>query len=245
MVGQHRSVQRYRLRRKDADRWLSQRLQELARDNPRYGYRRMTHLLRREGHQVNVKRVQRVWRESGLQVRRKQRQRRRLGSGENSCDRHKAESVDHVWCYDFVSDRTEDGRALKMLTIIDEFTRRCLAIKVERSMKGGDVIQVLRELFDKHGAPGYLRSDNGSEFISRTVKGFLDDRAVKSLYIEPGSPWQNGYSESFNGTLGDELLKRELFLNLHEAKIVIEDWRLKYNTKRCSSPFRSEPLWLT
>lgn len=232
VVGQHRSVQRYEPRADDRDHELIERMHEHARENPRYGYRRITNLLRRDGYRVNRKKVQRLWREAGLRVPTKQRKKRRLGNSANACHRHRAESLNHVWCYDFVSDQTEDGRTIKMLTLVDEYTRECLAIEVARSLRGADVIRVLDRLFEERGAPGHIRSDNGPEFIANSVRSHLQHCQVGPLYIEPGAPWENGYSESFNGSFGDELLKRELFINLHEAKVVVEDYRIKYNTKR-------------
>lgn len=232
VVGQHRSVQRYTPVSRDKNRPLVEKMHQLAGDHPRYGYRRIHALLRREGFRVNRKKVQRLWREAGLQVPQKQCKKRRLGSSDNACDRHRPEAVNHVWCYDFVSDQTEDGRTLKMLTVVDEYTRECLAIVVARSIKGKDVVNTLDALIDERGAPGHIRSDNGPEFIAGAVRDYLDDCRVGPLYIEPGAPWENGYSESFNGSFGDELLKRELFINLKEAEVIVEDYRIRYNTKR-------------
>ncbi len=193
-------------------------------------------MLRREGWQVNKKRVHRLWREEGLKVSEKQLKRRRLakleGKSENGCTRRRAEHIDHVWSYDFVMDRTEDGRRLKMMPIVDEYTRECLTIEVERSITAEEVVATLARLFDERGEPAYIRSDNGPEFIAAALKGWLAISGVQTLYIEPGSPWENGYGESFNGRLGDELLKREEFAGLLEAKVLVEEYREHYNWRR-------------
>lgn len=208
------------------------RLKALSRRKPRYGYRRIHALLVREGWRVNRKRVQRLWREAGLKVRRRQRKRGRLGTGENGCTRQQAERKNHVWSYDFTMDQTADGRRLKLMPVVDEFTREALAIEVERSLTARDVIATLAYLFRVHGEPEYIRSDNGPEFIANAVKAWLAASGVKTLYIEPGSPWQNAYVESFNGKLEDELLGRELFTSLIEAKVLIEEYRVEYNHER-------------
>jgi transposase InsO family protein len=206
---------------------------ELSRENPRYGYRRMWALLRREGWAVNKKRVQRLWREAGLKVPQKQHKSRRLmGSGENSVSRKRAEYPGHVWSYDFAIDGTEDGRRLKLMPVVDEYTRECLALPTERSITTEEVIQTLAYLFAKRGAPGYLRSDNGPEFIAKAVKEWLASSGVKTLYIEPGSPWENAYSETFVSRLRDELLDREVFANVAEAKVLTGDYRDHYNHHR-------------
>ena len=189
-------------------------------------------LLCREGWRVNRKRVQRLWRESGLKVVRKQKKRSRLGSSENGCTRQAAEGKNQVWSYDFTLDQTADGRRLKLLPVVDEYTRECLAIEVERSITAKEVIQTLTYLFRVHGEPVYIRSDNGPEFIARAVKEWLAAAGVQTLYIEPGSPWENAYVESFNGKLEDELLGRELFTSLREAKVLIEQYRVEYNHHR-------------
>jgi len=207
----------------------------LSRENPRYGYRRVWALLRREGWTVNKKRVHRLWREEGLKVPGgKQHKRRRLseGTSENGCTRRRAEYKDHVWSYDFVMDRTEDGRRLKMMPIVDEYTRECLSVEVERSITAEEVVAALAPLFEERGEPSYIRSDNGPEFVAVAVKRWLEASGVETLYIEPGSPWENAYTESFNGRLGDELLKREEFASLLEAKVLVEEYREKYNHRR-------------
>jgi len=205
----------------------------LSEDNPRYGYRRIWALLKREGRPVNKKRVHRLWREEGLRIPDKQRKRRRLlGDGENGCTRRRAEHKDHVWSYDFVMDRTEDGRRLKMMPVVDEYTRECLNLEVERSITAEGVVAALARLFGNRGEPSFIRSDNGPEFIAGAVKRWLEISGVKTLYIEPGSPWENAYSETFISRLGDELLKREVFGSLPEAKVLVEEYRNHYNGER-------------
>jgi putative transposase len=207
----------------------------LSQENPRYGYRRVWAMLRREGWQVNKKRVHRLWREEGLKVPQKQRKRRRLveGASENGCTKRRAEHKDHVWSYDFVMDRTEDGgRTLKMMPVVDEYTRECLCIEVERSITAKEVVKTLAALFTHRGEPAFIRSDNGPEFIAKAVKGWLEVSGVRTLYIEPGSPWENAYSETFNSRFGDELLKREVFASLLEAKVLVEEYRNHYNQQR-------------
>ena len=232
VLRQPRGTQRYRARQPDRDRALVQRMLQWVRRHPRYGYRRIWALLRSEGFRVNRKRIYRLWRQEGLKVPRKQRKKRRLGSSENGCLRRRAESINHVWCYDFLSDQTADGRTLKLLTIEDEYTRESLGIEVERSITSTDVIETLRYLFELRGAPGWIRSDNGPEFIARALRQWLRDSGVGTLYIEPGAPWENAYSESFNSRFRDELLDRELFTSLPEAKVLAEDYRLQYNHRR-------------
>jgi putative transposase len=212
-VGQARSTQRYAAEKVDRDRVLAERMMVLSQENPRYGYRRVWAMLKREGWTVNKKRVHRLWREEGLKVPHNQRRRRRLleGTSENGCVRRKAESKDHVWSYDFVMDRTENGRRLKMMPVVDEHTRECLSIEVERSITAEDVIGTLARLFHQRGAPAFIRSDNGPEFVAAALKRWLEASGVGTSYIEPGSPWENAYTESFIGRLGDELLKRETF----------------------------------
>src|SRR5215210_422134 len=201
VIAQPRSSQRYEGRKADRDRALVERMIELSRENPRYGYRRVWAMLRQEGWRVNKKRVHRLWRREGLKVPDKQRKRRRLEQGkrsENSCTKRKADRKDHVWSYDFVMDRTQDGRRLKMMPMVDEYTRECLAIEVERSITAEDVVATLACLFEERGEPTYIRSDNGPEFVAAAVKRWLEASGVGTLYIEPGSPWENAYAESFS-----------------------------------------------
>ena len=210
------------------------RMVSLSRQNPRYGYRRVWALLRREGWSVNKKRVHRLWRQEGLKVPEKQRKKRRLllGESENGYTRRRAEHKDHLWSYDFVMDRTDDGRRLKMLAIVDEYTRECLSIEVERSITAREVVKVLAKLFELRREPTFIRSDNGPEFVAKVVKRWLEASGVQTLYIEPGSPWENAYAETFIGRFGDELLKREEFASLLEAKVLVEDYRNHYNQRR-------------
>jgi transposase InsO family protein len=213
----------------------------LAQEYGRYGYRRITALLRREGWQVNHKRVERIWRQEGLKVPQKQPKRARLWLTDGSCIRLRPTHRNHVWSYDFMAARTRDGRPIKILTIIDEYTRECLAIVVARRIKSDDVLHCLTELFVKNGAPEHIRSDNGPEFTAKAVREWLSRIGVKTLYIEPGSPWENGYNESFNGKLRDELLNGEIFYTLREAQVLIERWRQHYNAFRPHSALNYRP----
>jgi putative transposase len=231
-VDQPRSTQRYEACEAEDEKPLVKRMRELSVKHPRYGYRRIWALLRDEGFRVNRKRVHRLWRREGLKVPQKQRKRRRLGGSVNACFRRKAQGRNDVWSYDFVMDQTGDGRRLKMLAVVDEFTRECLTIEVERSMTARDVVATLAYLFEVRGVPRHIRSDNGPEFIAEAVKRWLKQSGVSTLYIEPGSPWENAYSESFNGKFEDELLNREQFATLKEAKVLVEDYRLEYNHRR-------------
>lgn len=217
---------------KDDELRLVARILELACRFGRYGYRRVTALLRLEGWRVNTKRVARIWRREGLKVPNKQPKRSRLWLNDGSCIRLRPERKNHVWSYDFVHERTHDGRALKLLTVIDEYTRECLAIRVNRTLRSEHVLEVLAELFVERGVPEHVRSDNGPEFTAVAVREWLARVGTKTLFIEPGSPWENGYNESFNGSLRDELLDGEIFYTLQEARTVIESYRLEYNSVR-------------
>ncbi len=217
------------------------RMTQLATRFGRYGYRRITALLRAEGWRVNHKRVERLWREEGLKVPVKQPKRGRLWLADGSIVRRRAEHPDHVWSYDFVADRTADGRALKLLVVVDEYSRECLAIEVARRLRSDDVLAVLSELMVRRGTPGYIRSDNGPEFTAQAVRDWLGRVGVKTLFIEPGSPWENGYVESFNGKLRDECLDRELFDTLLEAQVLVELWRQEYNQLRPHSALGYRP----
>ncbi len=220
---------------------LTQAVIELATEYGRYGYRRVTALLRNQGWPVNHKRVERIWRQEGLKVPQKQPKRARLWFNDGSCVRLRPTHPNHVWAYDFVLDRTHDGRTFRMLTVIDEYTHEALAIQVKRKLNSTDVLDCLAKLFMEKGAPEHIRSDNGSEFTAQAVREWLDKAKVRTLYIEPGSPWENGYNESFNGRLRDELLNGEIFYNLKEAKAVIENWRIQYNTIRPHSSLGYRP----
>ena len=232
VLGQHRSVQRRAPRAANDEAALRDSLIRLARQYGRYGYRRITALLRAEGWSCNHKRVERIWRAEGLKVPARQPKRGRLWLNDGSCVRLRPERPNHVWAYDFVEDRTRDGRKLRMLNVVDEFTRECLAIRVGRQIKAADVIDVLSDLFILRGIPGHVRSDNGPEFAATAVKAWISGVGAKTAFIEPGSPWENGYVESFNGKLRDELLNAEVFNTLAEAKVLIEQWRIHYNTVR-------------
>jgi len=220
---------------------LVARIIELAAQYGRYGYRRITAMLRQEGWQVNHKRVERIWRKEGLKVPQKQPKRRRLWLNDGSCIRLRPQFKDHVWSYDFVMARTADGRAFRILNIIDEYTRECLAILVKRRITSQDVIDQLFELIIFRGIPEHIRSDNGPEFTAKAVRRWLNCLGVKTLFIEPGSPWENGYIESFNGKMRDELLNREIFTTLTEAKVLIEQWRREYNQVRPHSSLGYRP----
>jgi putative transposase len=234
VLGQARATQRLRPLISGEEYRLVADIISLATKYGRYGYRRITAMLNNsdKGWQVNHKRVERIWRQEGLKVPQKQPRRGRLWLNDGSCIRLRPEYKDHVWSYDFVTARTADGRAFKMLTIIDEYTRECLAILVERRLTSGDVIDKLYELFLFRGVPEHIRSDNGPEFTAKAIRKWLGRMDVKTLFIEPGSPWENGYIESFNGKLRDELLNREIFTTLTEAKILITDWKKEYNQVR-------------
>ncbi len=241
MVGQSRSTQRREPQISDDEARLTARIIELSTQYGRYGYRRITALLRREGWRVNHKRVERIWRREGLKVPKKQPRRGRLWLNDGSCVRLRPERKDHVWSYDFVQARTRDGRALRLLTIIDEHTRECLAIDVGRQIKSDHVLDKLTHLFTHRGVPECIRSDNGPEFTAKMVRKWLSNVGVRTLFIEPGSPWENGYVESFNGKLRDELLDREIFDTVEETKVLIERWRMDYNTHRPHSALGYRP----
>lgn len=204
----------------------------MASQYGRYGYKRIGALLKTEGWHVNHKRIARIWRREGLKVPRKQPKRGRLWLNDGSCVRLRPQHRNHVWAYDFVQDKTHDGRKFRMLTVIDEFSRECLAIEVNRRLNSQDVLSVLGELMVRRGVPGHIRSDNGAEFTAKAVRKWIGRVGAKTLFIEPGSPWENGYNESFNGRLRDECLNVELFNTLMEAKIIIERWRKHYNEVR-------------
>jgi transposase InsO family protein len=232
VLEQPRMTQRYEPKQPDRNKALVAAMKRLAGRHPRYGYRFITAKLRQEGWQVNHKRIQRLWRKEGLQVPYRRKMKKSRGSSENACFVKKAEFINHVWTYDFIEDTTEDGRKLKLLTVLDEYTRESPVIAVERSITSKDVVAVLEYLFMVRGTPMFIRSDNGPEFIADAIKRWLADNKVGTLYIEPGCPWENGYAESFHGRFRDELLNRELFYSVKEAKVLAEDWRLEYNHHR-------------
>lgn len=233
VLNQARNTQRYKPKLPDKDKPLVKDLLDLHVKHPRYGYRRITIKLRERDWMINFKRVYRLWCAEGLKVPRKQHKKRGFDdSRDNACHRKRPEHYNHIWSYDFLTERLENGRLLRLLVVIDEFTRECLAIDVNRKIKGPDVVEVLRYLFEVRGAPEFIRSDNGPEFISEVVKKFLRNSGVDTLYIEPGSPWENGYVESFNSKIRDELLNRELFLHIDELRYVANRWRMDYNHYR-------------
>ncbi len=234
-------TQRYAPQVVDEEERLTARVIELATQYGRYGYRRITALLRQEEWRVNHKRVERIWRKEGLKVPKKQPKRKRLWLNDGSCIRLRPEHKDHVWSYDFVMARTSDGKAFRMLNIIDEYSRECLRILVKRNITSQDIINQLFELFIFRGIPEHIRSDNGPEFTAKAIRRWLNRVDVKTLFIEPGSPWENGYIESFNGKLRDELLNREIFTTLTEAKVLIEQWRREYNQVRPHSSLGYRP----
>jgi putative transposase len=211
---------------------LVQRMLELVGEHPRFGYRRIWALLRREGWRVNRKRVYRLWRQQGLKVPRRKKKRRRLGHSGNGCVRYHALAKDHVWAWDFIHDRTADGRPLKWLSVVDEYTRECLALEVARSMTAARVVQILAGLIRERGAAVHIRSDNGPEFIAVVIRKWLAGAEVGPLYIVPGAPWENGYAESFHARLRDELLEREDFSSPLEARVLSAAWKQEYNHGR-------------
>ncbi len=241
VLGQNRAVQRYTPAVRDDEDALTKRIVELAAVYGRYGTPRIEALLRREGGIVNHKRLERIWRREGLKVPRKQPKRGRLWLNDGSCVRLRPEQKDHVWAYDFVQTRTTDGRPMRMLVVVDEYTRECLAIDVARTLRSDDVLERLAWLMATRGVPAHIRSDNGPEFTATAVRDWLGKVGVKTLFIEPGSPWENGYVESLNGKLRDELLDREVFETLLEARVLIERWREHYNTVRPHSSLGYRP----
>jgi putative transposase len=226
VLGQARTTQRHKVTASSEEEELTRDIIALASRYGRYGYRRITALLRNErGWRVNHKRVERIWRREGLKVPQKQPRRGRLWLNDGSCIRLRPEHKDHVWSYDFVIEHTANGKAFKILNIIDEYTRESVGVKVERKIKAQDVIDKLFDLFILRGVPEHIRSDNGPEFTAKVVRKWLSRLGVRTLFIERGSPWENGYIESFNGKMRDELLKREVFTTLKEAQVLIEGWR--------------------
>ena len=240
-LGQYRSTQRKLPRGREDEGRLVADIIELTRQYGRYGYRKIAALLRQAGWLVNDKRVERIWRCEGLKVPSKQPKRGRLWLNDGSCVRLRAERPNHVWSYDFVEDRTHEGKKYRMLNVVDEFTRECLSIGVSRRLNSTDVIDVLSDLFILRGVPGHIRSDNGPEFIAKAVRKWIHAVGAKTAYIAPGSPWENGYVESFNARLRDELLNGEIFYTLTEARIIIESWRRHYNSVRPHSSLGYKP----
>jgi transposase InsO family protein len=240
-LGQHRSTQRKPLRTTEDEAALTADIIELATTYGRYGYRRITALLRHAGWTVNPKRVQRIWRREGLKVPQKQPKRGRLWLNDGSCVRLRASWPNHVWSYDFVEARTHDGRKFRMLCLIDEHTREALAIRVKRKLNSTDVLETLADVMISRGTPDFIRSDNGPEFIAHTLREWIAAVGTQTAYIEPGSPWENGYCESFNSKLRDELLNGEVFYSLREAEVLIDGWRRHFNTARPHSSLGYTP----
>jgi putative transposase len=241
LLFQWRGTQRYQPTVGNDEDALTRAIIALASEYGRYGYRRITALLREAGWRVGKDRVERIWRREGLKVPRRQRPRGRLWLNDGSCVRLRPEHRNHVWSYDFVSGLTSDGRTLRMLTMIDEYTRESLAIRVGRRLNSYDVIDTLAEAMVEHGVPQHVRSDNGPEFVARRVRKWLTGLGTRPLYIEPGSPWENGYCESFNSKLRDEFLNGEIFYSLKEAQVLTERWRAHYNTGRPHSSLGYRP----
>jgi putative transposase len=232
VLDQPRSSQRRKFKPRDDEALLAKRMRELVRQRPRFGYRRIAALLKREGWRANPKRIYRLWRREGFKVPRKKRKRRSFGLSANACHCRRAEHKDHVWTWDFVFDRTAGGSALKWLSIVDEFTRECLTLKVARSITSEDVVDALAELFAMRGVPAFIRSDNGPEFVAHAIRRWLEQVGVKALYIEPGAPWENGYAESFHSRFRDEFLAREEFENVAAARKLTTAWKDDYNHHR-------------
>ncbi len=241
VLRQHRSTQRRPPRGRNDEEALTADVIELARQYGRYGYRRITALLQAAGWTVNHKRIERIWRREGLKVPKRQPKRGRLWLADGSCVRLRPERPGEVWAYDFVQDRTQDGRAYRILTVIDEYSRECLALLIGRRLTRDDVLATLTSLFAERGPPQHIRSDQGAEFTATAVRQWLDRLGVATAYIEKASPWENGFNESFNGKLRDELLDGEIFYTLAEARVLIEGWRRHYNTVRPHSALGYRP----
>ncbi len=240
-MNQPRGTQRYQPTQRDDEDALTRAILALASQYGRYGYRRITALLREAGWPVGKDRVERIWRREGLKVPQKQKPRGRLWLNDGSCVRLRPERPNHVWSYDFVSTYTHDGRTVRVLNLIDEFTRKCLAIRPRRRLNSRNVIEVVADAMIEHGIPEHIRSDNGPEFIAQKLRNWLADVGTKTLYIEPGSPWENGYCESFNSKLRDEFLNGEIFYSLKEVQVLAERWRVYYNTVRPHSSLGYRP----
>ena len=241
LVNQPRGTQRYQPTQRDDEDALTRATIALASQYGRYGYRRITALLRQAGWQVSKDRVECIWRREGLKVPQKQKPRGRLWLNDGSCVRLRPERPNHVWSYDFVSAYTHDGRTVRMLNLIDEYSRKCLAIRPQRRLNSRNVIEVVADAMLEHGIPEHIRSDNGSEFVAKQLRKWLADIGTKTLYIEPGSPWENGYCESFNSKLRDEFLNGEIFYSLKEVQVLAERWRVHYNTVRPHSSLGYRP----
>jgi transposase InsO family protein len=241
LVKQPRGTQRYQVTQRSDEELLTRAIVQLAAEYGRYGYRRITAMLKRDGWQVGKDRVERIWRREGLKVPKRQKPRGRLWLNDGSCVRLRPERKNHVWSYDFVSTKTHDGRTVRMLNLIDEYTRECFAIRTERRLGSKDVLETLADVMIAHGVPEHIRSDNGPEFVAKELRKWLAKAGTKTMYIEPGSPWENGYCESFNSKLSDEFLQGEIFYSLKEAQVLAERWRKYYNTIRPHSSLGYKP----
>ena len=242
VLGQARSTQRYSVRRRHGEARLVKRIHELVRAHPRRGYRMIHAMLRLEGWRVNAKRIERLWRMEGMKVPRKQRKKRRMGSSDQGIVRRRATQANEVWSIDFIHDRDDRGRALKWLSVVDEKTRECLSLEVGRSLTSAAVAEILMGLFASRAVPKHIRSDNGPEFIASTIRRLAGVWGVESLYIAPGSPWENGVVESFHARLRDELLNAEIFLDLEDARSLSRRWRSEYNHHRPHSSLGAPPV---
>jgi transposase InsO family protein len=249
LVNQARGTQRYQPTQREDEEALTRAIVKFASQYGRYGYRRITALLKRDGWQVGKDRVERIWRREGLKVPQKQKPRGRLWFNDGSCVRLRPERNNHVWSYDFVSAKTHDGRTVRMLNLIDEHSRECLLIRAERRWSSAKVIEALADVMVMKGVPEHLRSDNGPEFVARDLRKWLAATGAKTAYIEPGSPWENGYCESFNSKLRDEFLNGEIFYSMKELRVLAERWRVHYNTVRPHSSLGYRPpapaAWLS
>jgi putative transposase len=250
IAGQHRSTQRHEPKRAPDDAALRRRLREISEWKPRWGYRRAHARLLEEGWSVNKKRVQRLWRDEGLRVPARKRKRRRLGSSTEDGKRLRATHPNHVWALDFQSDETADGRQIRLLNAVDEFTREALAMEVERTLTADATVATLDRLVSERGAaPEHIRCDNGPELTAHALRDWCRFGSTGTAYIEPGAPWQNPYVEAFNARVRDELLDLELFDTLAEAKLVIADWHAAYNAEHphsalaMLSPARFAAAW--
>jgi len=241
LVNQPRGTQRYQLTRREDEDALTRAITDLATQYGRYGYRRITALLKRDGWQVGKDRVERIWRREGLKVPQKQKPRGQLWFNDGSCVRLRPQHPNHVWSYDFVSAKTRDGRTVRMLNLIDEHSRECLMIRLERRWSSAKVIEALADVMVWKGVPEHLRSDNGPEFVAHDLRKWLAGTGAKTAYIEPGSPWENGYCESFNSKLRDEFLNGEIFHSMKEIRVLAERWRVHYNTIRPHSSLGYRP----
>ena len=241
LVNQPRGTQRYQPAKREDEDGLTQAIVSLAKQYGRYGYRRITALLQHAGWRVGKDRVERIWRREGLKVPQKQRPRGRLWLNDGSCVRLRPTHANHVWSYDFVHVQTYDGRSVRLLNLIDEHSRECLLIRAERRWSSSKVIEALADVMLMKGVPEHIRSDNGSEFVARDLRQWLAATGAKTLYIEPGSPWENGYCESFNSKLRDEFLNGEIFYSMKELRVLAEGWRGHYNTVRPHSSLGYRP----